>query len=209
MTTGDVDFERAWNQLREEDAALTAPPRVAHAVRREWRARQEGPRTAPRSTGAPHLHPPGGRTARRAALVLAAAAVAAVVAASVTHEPRPAPESRRAAATSAAEPRPASFAAPAAAPEPSVGTAREGAAAPMAPSPGAAAQSRSSAVLAPAPVFDAEPLDVVRVRVPRRTLDAYGLWLPDLAGDGLVEIDLIVGSDGLPLGVGRIRATGP
>ena len=63
------------------------------------------------------------------------------------------------------------------------------------------------------PLHETESLQLVRVRVPRSALSALGVALvePDLPG--LVDVDVVVGDDGLPRDIRRIRpvlaAAGP
>jgi hypothetical protein len=55
------------------------------------------------------------------------------------------------------------------------------------------------------PALAAEPLQLVRLRVPRTSLRAFGVALIDPDASGLVDVDLIVGSDGLPRDIRRVR----
>jgi hypothetical protein len=43
-----------------------------------------------------------------------------------------------------------------------------------------------------------EPLQLVRLRVPRQALAMFGLVLIDPDAAGLVDVDVLVGEDGLP-----------
>jgi len=43
------------------------------------------------------------------------------------------------------------------------------------------------------------------VRVPRTSLRAFGVALIDPDASGLVDVDLVVGSDGLPRDIRRVR----
>lgn len=55
------------------------------------------------------------------------------------------------------------------------------------------------------PPFDTEPLQLVRVRMPRERLRAFGVALvdPEVASD--VEVDMLVGDDGIPRSIRRVR----
>jgi hypothetical protein len=53
--------------------------------------------------------------------------------------------------------------------------------------------------------LDDGPLQVIRVRVQASALDAFGVQLAGPVLDGLVDVDLVVGADGWPRDVRRIR----
>jgi hypothetical protein len=55
------------------------------------------------------------------------------------------------------------------------------------------------------PVFENEPLTLVRVRLPRTSLHAIGIALDDADASGLVDMDVVVGSDGLARAIQQIR----
>lgn len=170
-------MNRAWDAFVEQDRRLTAPPHLEGRVHEALRQRSPEPSSHRR-------------------VVIFTAAAAAIVLAAVSM-PRP-------------DPPPA---------PPPVLEARALPAAPLA----AAVDQRpagGSDVREPAPpdepvmmfvIFDAEPvaahepLQLVRLRVPQEALLALGLppWDPDAAG--LVDIGMLVGEDGLPRHVQRIR----
>lgn len=50
-----------------------------------------------------------------------------------------------------------------------------------------------------------ESLQLVRLRVPRTALQAFGVALIEPDATGLVDVDLVVGSDGLPRDIRRVR----
>jgi hypothetical protein len=52
--------------------------------------------------------------------------------------------------------------------------------------------------------FDSESLRIMRVRVPRASLEALGIALLEPDTGSLVDIDVVVGDDGLPLEIRRI-----
>lgn len=60
-------------------------------------------------------------------------------------------------------------------------------------------------MLAADPTFDTESLQIVRVRVPRTTLQAFGVPLLDPEASSLLEVDVLVGDDGLPREIRQIR----
>lgn len=53
--------------------------------------------------------------------------------------------------------------------------------------------------------FEAEVLHIVRVRVPREALQAFGVSLLEPEAAGLVDVDVLVGDDGLARDIRRIR----
>jgi hypothetical protein len=55
-------------------------------------------------------------------------------------------------------------------------------------------------------VSDAESLQLVRVRMPRAALGTLGLALYDPEATGMVDVDIVVGDDGLPRDIRDIRA---
>jgi hypothetical protein len=73
--------------------------------------------------------------------------------------------------------------------------------------PGRAEPSSTSAVLTLAadPIHDSEALQLVRLRLPRGALRTLGVGLLDPEADGIVEIDVLVGGDGLPRSVYPVR----
>ena len=56
------------------------------------------------------------------------------------------------------------------------------------------------------PVFDTESLHIVRVRMPREALRALGVALVEPEASGLVDVDVVVGDDGLPREIRRVTA---
>jgi hypothetical protein len=53
--------------------------------------------------------------------------------------------------------------------------------------------------------FETESLRVVRLRLPRTSLEAFGVALIDPDTSSLVDIDLVVGDDGLAREILRAR----
>jgi hypothetical protein len=191
----DAAFDRAWAAFVRHDRADGAPAALEVRVRRSVTARAYAGATSSRWR-------PGGAAVRIAA-GLAACLVAVVVGRWLTatvpvHSPSVA---RFAAPPVVALPR-------AAAPVPLVaglelpvprpaGNARR-ATAPRADRP-AAAPPAITAVPANG------PLQVIRVRIDASALDALGVAVTGSVGTGLVDVDLVVGADGWPMDVRRIR----
>jgi hypothetical protein len=50
-----------------------------------------------------------------------------------------------------------------------------------------------------------EPLQIIRVRLPRTSLEALGITLDNSEASSLVDVDVVVGSDGLPRAIQQIR----
>jgi hypothetical protein len=61
--------------------------------------------------------------------------------------------------------------------------------------------------LAVDPVLETETLQLVRVRVPRLALPAAGVVVSEPNAEGFVEVDVVVGEDGLPRDVRRVALT--
>jgi hypothetical protein len=154
-----MDVESAWRALRDDDAAVTAPPAVDDAVLAAWRSGRLRCGRATRVT-------PG--------VWAAVAAVAAVCVAVAVVEWR----------------------------RPVTGAAQGGAlrAIPV------AASAPPVMTLAADPIFDNEPLEIVRVRMPRSALRGLGFALVEPEAAGLVDVDLLVGGDGLPRDIRRVSA---
>lgn len=191
----DAAFDRAWAAFARHDQADGAPATLEARLRRSVLARTNA--GARRSPGRP------GRTAVRIAAALAACLVA-VVAGRWWALPVPlhsAPAALLAAPPAVALPE-AAAAVPLVAglelPVPrQAGTVRR-ARAPRADRPLPVAPS-----LAALPANG--PLQVIRVRIAASALDALGVAVTGSAGPGLVDVDLVVGADGWPMDVRRIR----
>jgi hypothetical protein len=56
------------------------------------------------------------------------------------------------------------------------------------------------------PLFATESLHIVRVRMPRGALRALGVALVEPEANGLVDVDVVVGDDGLPREIRRVTA---
>lgn len=59
--------------------------------------------------------------------------------------------------------------------------------------------------LSPDPVAALESVQLVRLRLPREALQALGLVLLEPDTSGPVDVDVVVGEDGLPRGIRRVR----
>lgn len=55
------------------------------------------------------------------------------------------------------------------------------------------------------PAQDSEPLQLVRLRLPREALQALGLALLEPDASGVVDVDVLIGEDGLPRDIRRVR----
>lgn len=78
--------------------------------------------------------------------------------------------------------------------------------APATPTTSAGREPMPLVLLAADPTFDTESLQIVRVRMPGRMLPAFGIPLDAPEAAGFVEIDVLVGDDGLPRDIRGIRA---
>ncbi|MGE0866219.1 MAG: hypothetical protein AB7P34_20155 [Vicinamibacterales bacterium] len=56
-----------------------------------------------------------------------------------------------------------------------------------------------------APLQEREPLQMVRLRLPREALRALGLVLLEPDAGGVVDVDVLVGEDGLPRDIRQVR----
>jgi hypothetical protein len=56
-----------------------------------------------------------------------------------------------------------------------------------------------------APMRAHEPLQMVRLRLPREALQALGLALLEPDASGMVDVDVLVGEDGLPRDIRKVR----
>jgi hypothetical protein len=53
-------------------------------------------------------------------------------------------------------------------------------------------------------MLENEPLQIVRVRLPLTSLEALGITLFDTGASSLVDVDVLVGSDGLPRAIQQV-----
>jgi hypothetical protein len=160
----------AWRQFAQEDATITAPPRLERRVLAAWEALQHSPRRS-HWFGQPRLVWAFGALAGALALAFAL-------------------QSQRAVTVPTG---PASSAA--------VSVTRDVEHVPRGPQP---FTTRGVITFAADPVLDTETLQLVRVRMPRSALQAVGVIVSGPNAEGLVEVDVVVGDDGLPRDVRRV-----
>jgi hypothetical protein len=75
---------------------------------------------------------------------------------------------------------------------------------PPAPARDAVPTARAVMTLAVDPALETESLQLVRVRMPRLALQAVGVVVSGPNADGFVEVDVVVGEDGLPRDIRRV-----
>ena len=194
---------RAWSAFADDEARTPAPPALEARVRNAWRAaRDAGTLTQPRCA-APRI----GGWRQHVLPGVAAAAVAAIVsgAALVYLPPDVTPASPAARA-----PGPAALVSPVVPPpsRPAAAAAPRIAATAVDDAPAVVHADMPDAVLTLAadPLITAESLQLIRVRVPRQALQSLGVVLIDPDAEGTVEIDVLVGGDGLPRDIRRVEA---
>ena len=195
----DPDVTRAWTAFARHDAGLAPSPGLDRRVLTAVRART------------PSMPAAAGRAARSrrwpaVAAVMAAGLVATIVAARWVRPVAPIAPPAGAMVVSAAPAfvpatAPAIVAADVAA-DVVAATPRRSKRRPMPTRSGPAA---APAVTLPAGFEVDGPLQVIRVRVQASALDAFGVQLAGPALAGLVDVDLVVGPDGWPRDVRRIR----
>ena len=200
VTRGDDGVHvPGWEAFASADRSLRAPARVGDAVMRAWAARTAAP-------------PPGRLTGARWTWAAVAAAVTAgvlsAVSAHLAQQARPAAGVR-------ASTRPSTGPAPAIPlvatvpnqPAPPRGRERMSAAyraVTGSPAPPVAAEGSAVTFVADPPL-EGESLQIVRMRVPRQALQAFGLSMGDPDVATIVEVDVVVGEDGLPRDIRRVR----
>jgi hypothetical protein len=194
----DSAFDVAWRAFAEADARVKAPARVRLAVMAAWdAANQERAQTR----SARNYFIPAG-----AALTAAAVLVAIGLARRGGH-----PRSERAAVveTFVARETPSATISNQHAGTVPRGISPHAAQGVMHPVrvAGAARVERSVPMvrLTADPAFETESLQIVRLRVPRASLDVFGVALLEPEASVLVDVDVVVGDDGLPRDIRRIR----
>lgn len=200
----DRQIDELLHALAGEDAKAVVPPRVATVVMEAWDAyRTSG--IARRSQRAWH------RPVRRWRAALASALVASAVVVAVTRVDRTRVDSPRgvpsaAAGSSAREP------------EIAAGTG----AANVRGTPGQVVRNRPASlprgsgseaaetgfVIAPEPLADPTTLHIVRVRMSRVALASLGLPIADPDAEGLLEVEMLVGDDGVARSIRRATFAG-
>jgi hypothetical protein len=168
----------AWREFAQEDAAYTAPPELERRVLAAWEAHHGFTRMndqPERRRGRPGM--------RR--LWWAAGAVAGVLLLAAglrSHLATPARSS----------------------PPPGAGTSVIRAYGELPRWPHRASTAGAVMTLAVDPALETETLQLVRVRMPRRALAAVGFVVGGPDADGFVEVDVVVGEDGLSRDVRRV-----
>ena len=202
----ESDFDSAWRAFADAEARVRAPDRIRHAVMAAW--------DDPREVRGPVRF-------RHRDVVRAALAVAATMAITVawfqfrgSHAPVRGAEvavSRSAQTGSVGAGDEPDRVATVANPDPVRSSPRLVRRAPrvlrdvMPAETSLTGGSAPLVALTGEPALAAEPLQLVRVRVPRTSLRAFGVALIDPDASGLVDVDLVVGSDGLPRDIRRVR----
>lgn len=196
----DVDdhaFAAAWRAFAEDDVRTTAPPALEARVREAAFARFEGRQRA--AAPPPRYRLWAGLGAAAALLMLT---IGGLVWSRFSNAPATnVVESRVAPAEEDQSP-------PSGAPADGSRSTRpaRSAAAPSAAVARAQTEEPVLAVLAIDPLRDTEELALVRLRVPPAALAAYGIAITEPVTTGLVDIDVLIGSDGLPRDIRRVRA---
>lgn len=199
----DPALGASWRAFAQHDADVKAPPRIGAAVWAAWddaqRHRSKGHRSKryreERSSSRNR------RLAVASALVAAAALFAAIglsmrlVERHTPSSPAPAARVEAAAGGSSDVPVPERQAASPSSANTIVRRPRAIPASPAAP----------IVTLAVDPIRDTELLQIVRLRLPRRTLETFGVALVEPESSGLVDVDVLVGEDGLPRDIRSIR----
>ena len=195
----DSDFDVAWREFAESDARIEAPSRVRDAVMAAWNEASAAAPPPPRRY----------RSAWAAAAALAAATLVLATGLTVLRQ-RKQPDRTTAARavavnTPTVEPNRRSHP-----PSDTPGRFERHRPAPTAATPRRTARTRTGAAtpllrLAADPMFEAEPLQLVRLRMPRANLEMFGVALLEPDTSGLVDVDVVIGGDGLPRDIRRIR----
>src|SRR5262245_5445316 len=194
----DSAFDVAWRAFKEDDARVKAPARMHLAVMAAWdTANQERAQT---------------RSARNYFIPAGAALTAAAVVLAIGFTLRGGhPRSARAAVLETAVAR--------ASPTATLSYQHAGAV------PGGASRQAAQGVmhavrvagaarverlvpmvrLTADPAFETESLQIVRLRMPRASLAVFGFALFEPEASVLVDVDVVVGDDGLPRDIRRIR----
>lgn len=192
----DPQLDAAWNAFAEEDRRLAPAP----ALEAQTFARCQRAVGAKDARG---TRVSGSWLAAAAGLATAASVAAAVFLSQPRTEPTVLPiEARALGVTMLAD------AVSAERPAIAVKTARRKASTPPAPPARATEPVELAEVLMQfdlAPMRAHEPLQMVRLRLPREALQALGLALLEPDARGLVDVDVLVGEDGLPRDIRKVR----
>jgi len=197
-----MNLDESLRALAADDAATRVPPHVDASVMAAWDAHSRA--GAGRARRAQH----GPAWPWWAGLVAAGLAALAVAAGwPPAHEPREAV--RSSAPVNPVTPGPTQPEAPAALPG-SVAWLPSGERARLRSVPPRAVEVETEAayVLVPDAGAGAPPLTLMRVRMPRSTFSRLGVPISNPDGDGLVDVDVLVGEDGVARSIRRAVAVG-
>jgi hypothetical protein len=198
----DNDFERAWRAFAADDARMTTPPALERQVMmRVAQSREVSPRTI---------------SWRRLPVMVSAAAMFVLTCAAVMWSgtaPRPAGEAAvvgsRAIDTEATLDRHRDGVVEERAITTTSGVTRLRA--PLAGTSLAVLAELPPAImsLGDGPVGPTEVLQLVRLRLPRETLQSLGVVLLEPDAGGVIDIDVLVGEDGLARDIRQVRTSVP
>jgi len=182
----DRDFAEAWRAFEEEDAAVSVPASVEAAVMAAWHARGSN------ETGRRHRSRRVEHAAVAAGILIALGGTAVFQRGRPPRDASPSPRSVAAAIPADALP-----------PAPSVV-----AQSPVVPTPigEATTQTPEPTREHKASIVDSEPLQLVRVRMPREALAAFGVSLVEPEATSLVDVELLVADDGMPRRIRNVTA---
>jgi hypothetical protein len=193
--------------LADADRHVTGPERIGQAVMDAWDA-EHAPRAAGRYVW----------SRIRLPLRLAAAAALVLLGILAANRPRARPPSPLVSESApiASESAPVALALPGASLTPAMGSVMAPAARPSA---SAARRRARRGAMTPArtqeevgllliadPMFDPARATVVSVRMPRSALAFFGLPVAELEAGGDVDVEMIVGEDGIARAIRRVRA---
>jgi hypothetical protein len=192
----DVTFDAAWRAFADEDARLQSPPeleeRVMAAIRQPGLTSRRGPSNAGR------------------ALALAAAVVTAVTGAVVvwqTSRVSPSLDGRAPIAELSLYPEAVDAQRPETTLSVVVSAQPERRARPRLPrATGRPPLPPALLTLGAVPLQDTESLQLVRLRLPREVLQALGVVFLEPELQTVVDVDVLVGEDGLPRDIRQVRA---
>jgi hypothetical protein len=199
----DSDFDGAWREFAKDDAETRAPARLRPAVMRGWDEAHEA------QPDRVEVRFSAGRRISLMAMLGAAAAAIVVVGITVREQnggpvphPTPAKVPPVTEATSATAPNRV--------PEQDRHAVRHRTgietAPPVRPTIAHVTNAPVDAFrLIADPTFDTESFEIVRLRLPRTSLEAIGVALIGPEITSLVDVDVVVGGDGLPRAIRSIR----
>jgi hypothetical protein len=180
------DFAEAWRAFEEEDAVVSAPASVQAAVMAAWHTRGH------HGTGDPHRSRRVELVAVAAGILIAIGGIALLQRERPPRDAAPSPNAR--AATLPADALP---------PAPAIVAQL-----PVVPAPigESTAHTPEPTREREASIVDSEPLQLVRVRMPREALAAFGMSLVEPEATSLVDVELLVADDGMPRRIRNVTA---